>query len=137
MDCVNWHLLVYRPLLEDDYPFVEQPSEDFFCPVTFGLLLQSHQTQCCGKIISQEAVMRIQRKGGVCPLCKASGWSTVEDKHFQRQVRALRVFCRHKDKGCDWQGELANLQQHVLSCEHCPMVWYRLHNHLKFRLTQP
>ena len=126
MDCVNsWHLLVYRPLLEDDYPFVEQPSEDFFCPVTFGLLLQSHQTQCCGKIISQEAVMRIQRKGEVCPLCKASGWRTMEDKHFQRQVRALRVFCRHKDKGCGWQGDLADLQAHVLSCEHCPKVWYR------------
>ena len=37
-------------------------------------------------------------------------------KHFQRQVNELRVFCRHEDKGCGWQGELSDLERHVQSC---------------------
>ena len=37
-------------------------------------------------------------------------------KHFQRQVKSLRVFCHHEDRGCGWQGELAAFHHHVESC---------------------
>ena len=94
--------------------FVEQPSGDFYCPVTYGLLLQPHLTSCCGKHISQEASTRIRR--GACPLCNTASWSTVLNKHFQRQVNEMRVFCCHDDRGCDWQGELSELEHHVHSC---------------------
>ena len=80
-----------KPLLEEDYLFVEQPSKDFFCPVTFSLLLQPHLTSCCGNHISQEAASRIQREGGPCPLCNTHSWSTFFSKHFQRQVKSLCV----------------------------------------------
>ena len=100
----------------DDYPFVEQPSEDFFCPVLFGLLLQPHLTSCCGKHLSQEAATRIQGEGGACPLCKMPRWTTMLSKHFQRQVNQHRVFCHHEDRGCGWQGELSDLERHVQSC---------------------
>lgn len=100
----------------EDYLFVEQPSDDFFCPVTFGLLLKPHLTSCCGKHLSHEAATRIQREGGACPLCKKPRWSTMLSKHFQRQVKSLHVFCRHEERGCGWQGELAAFQHHVQSC---------------------
>ena len=74
----------------EDYPFVEAPSEEFYCPVTFGLLLEPHFTFCCGKHLSQEAATRIQREGEACPLCNAPNLSTVLNKHFQRQVSAGR-----------------------------------------------
>ena len=104
--------------IEEDYPlkFVEQPSKDFFCPVTYGLLLQPHLTSCCGKHLSQEAATRIQREGEPCPLCKRPYWRTMKNKGFRRQVNELRVFCRHEDRGCGWQGELSDLERHVQSC---------------------
>ena len=37
-------------------------------------------------------------------------------KHFQRQVNALHVFCRHEDRGCEWYGELSDLERHIQSC---------------------
>ena len=101
---------------DKDYPFIEQPSDDFFCPVTYGLLLQPYLTSCCGKHLSQEATTRIQREGGACPLCMTSRWSTVLNKYFQRQVNALHVFCHHEDRGCGWHGELSDLERHVKSC---------------------
>ena len=106
------------PSEDEDYPFVEQPSDDFICPVTTGVLLQPHLTSCCGNHISEEAASRIQRGGGACPLCKKKDWSTMFSKHFQRQVNSLRVFCRHEDRGCGWQGELAAFHHHV---NFCPM----------------
>ena len=104
-------------LSEEDIPFVEKPSADYVCPVTLGLLLQPHLTSCCGKHLSQEAVTRIQEEGGVCPLCKTSEWSTMLNKHFQRQVKELLVFCHHKDSGCSWKGELSDWHHHVQSCQ--------------------
>lgn len=103
-------------LLEDEYAFVEQPSEDFFCPVTKGLLLQPHLTSCCGNHISEEAAARIQGEEGGCPLCKKQIWGTMFSKHFQRQVNLLHVFCRHEDKGCGWRGELASFHSHIKIC---------------------
>ena len=38
------------------------------------------------------------------------------NKHFQRQVKSLHVFCHHKNRGCGWQGELAAFHHHVESC---------------------
>ena len=101
---------------EEGYLFVEQPSDDFFCPVTTGLLLQPHLTSCCGKHLSQEAAIRIQEERGACPLCKTPQWSSMLNKHFQHQVNGQRVFCRHDDRGCGWQGELGDLEHHVQSC---------------------
>ena len=101
---------------EQNYYFVEQLSEDFYCPVTFNLLLQPHLTECCGKHISQEAATRIQGEGGACPLCKEAHLNTMLDKNIRRQVNELRVFCHHEDRGCGWQGELSDLEHHVQSC---------------------
>ena len=101
---------------EQEYHFVEQPSENFFCPVTFDLLLQPHLTECCGKHLSQEAATRIQRAGGACPLCKEPQLNTMLDKHVRRQINELRVFCLHEDRGCRWQGGLSDLERHAQSC---------------------
>ena len=99
-----------------EYTFVEQPSEDFFCPVTYGLMFQPHLTECCGKHLSQEAATRIQGEGGACPLCNTPNLKTTLNKHFRRQVNALYVFCCHEDRGCGWQGELSELKHHIQSC---------------------
>ena len=105
------------PLAGQDFLFVEQLSKDFFCPVTYGLLLQPHLTECCGNHLSQEATTRIQLgQGRACPLCNEPHLKTMLDKWFRRLVNELRVFCRHKDRGCEWQGELSDLERHVKSC---------------------
>ena len=104
------------PPAEEDFPFVDWPPEDFFCPVTYGLLLQPHLTACCGNHFSQDAVTKIQRGKGTCPLCNEPHFDTMLNKWFRRRVYELHVFCRHEDRGCGWQGELSDLEHHVQSC---------------------
>ena len=48
-------------------------------------------------------------------MCREFNWSTVLDRHLQRQVQALRVFCHYKTSECEWQGEIIGLLPHVLA----------------------
>ena len=108
--------------MERDYDFVERPSQDFFCPVSLELLLEPQQLSCCGNHLSREAATRLQREGKACPMCNATNWTAVLDKYHYRKVRDLHVYCTHKAKGCDWSGELSNLEQHAGACQKRPWV---------------
>ena len=103
-----------------DYDFVEQPDQDFYCPVSLEILLEPHQTLCCGHHISQEAANRLSREGKPCPMCKSENLATQVDKYFKRKVRQLKVCCPHKKSGCVWVGELGDLNQHSTSCPNRP-----------------
>ena len=100
----------------EDFDFVEPPSEDFFCPVTFELLLNPHQTTCCGNHLSEKAVSRLERDGKPCPMCKEPQLTTVRDKFHGRKASAVQVRCPNAPSGCDWTGEVGRAKQHTDSC---------------------
>ena len=93
------------------YDFVEQPPEEYFCPVSFAVLLEPYQTQCCGNHLSQEAYQRLQ--GQACSVCREENLTAMKDKFHKRKVLSLKVRCLHKAEGCEWEGELGSLEQHL------------------------
>ena len=101
---------------EVDYDFVKRPSEEFFCPVTLGLLLEPHLTSCCGNHLSEEAVSRLKRDNMPCPVCKEPELVTMSDKFYRRKVCEIKVYCPHKAGGCEWVGEIGDLKKHTDSC---------------------
>ena len=101
------------PSPAEDVDFVEEPSRDFFCPVTLDILREPQQTLCCGNHISPEAVATLQKSGKPCPLCKEVNFKTLPDKFFKRKVNELKVRCPRKSVGCRWVGELAGLERHL------------------------
>ena len=98
-----------------EYEFVT-PSQDLYCPVTKGVLLDPHQTKCCGNILSAEAATKIQRKEGPCPICKEAPFMTYRDQNFGRKVRRMQVYCRNRVVGCEWVGELSTAGSHEETC---------------------
>ena len=115
------HVTIFRPSSdnkiepEEDYHFVDKPSEDYFCPIMSVVLLEPHLTECCGKHLSERAVEQLRRHGLPCPLCNKA-LVTIRDIHFRRQVLELPVFCPNKSRGCKWVAELSALQSHVENC---------------------
>ena len=101
-----------------EYDFLERPSQDFFCPVSLELLLEPQLTSCCGHHLSLEAVSRLGIGRKPCPMCNGRSWSTIHDKYHRRKVHELPVRCWHKKNGCDWVGELNELEKHGASCEY-------------------
>ena len=104
----------------EEYDFVEQPSQEYLCPVTFELLFHPEQTTCCGHHISNEAVTRIQRAKKQCPICNKPNLTTMPDKFFRRKVHELKVQCSHKEGGCEWVGDLGSYDDHVKKCPKRP-----------------
>ena len=96
------------------YEFVEEPSRDFFCPVTFDLLIDPVQTNlCCGNHLSRAVAEQLRAEGKPCPICKKSPLKTTDDRFFKRKVRQLKVLCHNKSAGCKWVGELGELESHL------------------------
>ena len=104
------------PLNQEEFDFVEPPSEDFFCPVTFEFLLNPHQTRCCGHNLSERAVNRLERDRKPCPMCKEPNLVTMPDKFFKRKTSAVLIRCPHKASGCEWVGEVGVSKQHIEAC---------------------
>ena len=98
---------------DEEHDFVEQPSRDFFCPVTFDVLLEPYLTECCGHHLSETAYRQLQAQEKPCPVCKEEPLKAMKDKYHRRRVSSLKVRCPHKAKGCEWQGELGSLEQHL------------------------
>ena len=42
----------------------------------------------------------------------------------EQEIKSLKVICRNSDNGCDWEGELQSLDDHLTTCEYtllrCP-----------------
>lgn len=101
--------------MDPEYEFVT-PSQEFYCPVTKGVLLDPHQTRCCGKILLEEVIVRTQIEGGTCPVCMKAPLMTYPDQNLYRKVREQQIFCPNKKRGCDWVGKLATVGFHEKSC---------------------
>ena len=99
-----------------DFDFVEQPSKEFLCPVTFELLLEPHLTGCCGNHLSERAVVRLKQEKKPCPICNELDLATMFDKFHKRKVLELKVRCPHTPNGCEWVGEVGDLNRHTETC---------------------
>ena len=96
-----------------DYDFVDAPPKSLECPVCLLTLRDPHVISCCGHEFCQQCIGRVERDGKPCPLCNEPTFTTFLHKKLVREVNALVVHCPQKEVGCEWQGELGQLEQHL------------------------
>lgn len=102
-----------------DYGFVDDPSEEMRCPICLFVLREPHLTSCCGNHFCQSCISVIKKEGKACPLCQTNKFDVMLDKFFARKVNELKTICPHSKHGCEWIGELGNVQKHTNSqCEY-------------------
>ena len=56
--------------------------------------------------------------GQPCPVCREDLYAVL-DKSVKRKVLSLKVRCPHKAEGCEWQGELRSLEEHLNTNSEC------------------
>ena len=96
-----------------DHDFVDAPPKSLECPVCLLTLRDPHVISCCGNEFCQLCIQRVQRDGKPCPLCNEPNFTTLLHKKLVREVNALVVRCPQKELGCDWEGVLGQLEQHL------------------------
>ena len=99
-----------------DCELAEKPPEkiDIKCPICLMILREPQQMEC-GKIVCKSCITDILAAGVVptCPLCRRQRPDYWPDKNRKQFLCGMSVFCRHKPTGCDWQGELGDLDKHL------------------------
>ena len=95
--------------------FVKQPPESvqYECPVCQLVLREPYVVDCCGQNFCRACIKRIQADEKPCPTCKQSGFLAISDQKHQRSLYPLRVQCSHEKEGCQWIGQLGELDKHL------------------------
>ena len=95
--------------------FVGNPPRvlQFQCFICLLALRDPYQATCCGKSFCKECIHRVKAANGACPTCREKDFPLFHDKGLQRILYNFRVYCTHKSEGCEWTGELRELDNHL------------------------
>ena len=98
-----------------DCEFVERPPKavQCECPVCLLVLREPHQVTCCGYSFCATCVKRVQNDKKSCPTCNEADFTVFPDKRLKRSLNEYRVYCCQRGEGCDWVGELGELDRHL------------------------
>ena len=87
--------------------------EDLKCPICLELVHEAQQTSPCGHVFCAGCI----KVKDHCPVCR-SECQIFADNRTARQIRNLKVKCLNSQRGCKWQGELGNCEDH--KTKKCP-----------------
>ena len=105
-----------------EYTFVDPAVhllEEFKCAICLQLVNQPVLTSCghffCVKCIKSQQT---------CPTCRKR-FTTTRDQRSERLLKAFKVKCPISEKGCAWEGDLEDTEEHMnKNCPHqqvsCP-----------------
>ncbi|XP_064385342.1 uncharacterized protein LOC135334183 isoform X2 [Halichondria panicea] len=98
-----------------DCEFLDLPPQNLQidCPVCFQTIREPHQVTCCGKRFCKACIQRVQDSKSSCPTCKATAFNCFPDKGIKQSLYRLKVICSHQKDGCEWTGELRQLDKHL------------------------
>ena len=109
-----------RPVLIGGYDagFVDKLSSDIDakCPICLLIIKDPyHPVTCkCGTHFCKTCIEPIYKKKGPCPVCKEQFESIAVNLQMKRTIENKKVYCMHKEDGYTWEGELRNLDFHLM-----------------------
>ena len=83
------------------------------CPICLLILREPFQVTCCGKSFCRACIQQIKARNKPCPTCNQDNFDSFQNKGLQQPLYGFQVSCSNKESGCDWQGELGQLDQHL------------------------
>ena len=96
-----------------EYQFISKDKsfvERFLCPICQEILYEPVQTSC-GHLFCRKCLKGVQSKN--CPSCRAEFEEEPRrDKFHEREIKNLIVKCQNSSRGCEWEGELGNVESH-------------------------
>ena len=97
-----------------DCEFIERPKElQTDCPSCLVILREPFQVTCCGCSFCQTCIEHIQAEKIPCPSCHRAEFDTFPNKGLRRSLYSFQVRCEHKKRGCEWTGELGEMDRHL------------------------
>ena len=105
-----------------DYSFVDKPHDRYICKICYLPSKEPYLSECCGHLFCKSCLDSVKKAAAIsnaCPICCDKEFKTFRNKAIDREIRELQVFCANKEKGCEWQGELNDINNHLGNSKGC------------------
>ena len=106
-----------------EYKFVNPVPDRCICNICHLPSRDAYMTgQCCeGQTICKSCLDQWQRTAGniKCPVCRKENSGFSQNYHIKREIKSLHIYCTNKEKGCEWQGELNDINNHLGNSDGC------------------
>ena len=117
-----------------EYEFVDTEKkllDEVKCPICWELVSDPVQTSCghlfCGECITGTSTCPVDRKQ----------FTSYSDKFNDRRLRNFKVKCPKKERGCQWQGNLGDVDKHTsVNCDYATVKCYNTDCRVKVERTQ-
>ena len=94
--------------------FVGPVPEELLCKSCKLVAREPHITGCCEVRFCHACIDPVLKDKKPCPSCgEVDLFSTVFTNASQKKILALQVRCAMKQKGCEWVGQLEQLDAHL------------------------
>ena len=100
-----------------EYQFVISPPDIVVCKICHLPSRDPHLTMCCGHVFCKSCLDSMKKAksivSNICPVCRSEDFVTFPNKQIDREVKSLHVYCTNKGRGCEWQGEVNYIDNHL------------------------
>ena len=129
-----------------DYQFVDTPLDRVVCVICHLPSRDPHMTECCGHVFCKSCLDNAKAtQYASCSMCKDVQFNAFCNKQINREVQNLHAYCTNKEKGCEWEGEVRDISNHLNGCQfeevECPngceelIQRQCLPNHIEYECT--
>ncbi|XP_065902755.1 TNF receptor-associated factor 5-like [Dysidea avara] len=104
-----------------DYQYVESPPDRLVCNICQFPCRDSHLSVCCGQMFCKSCLdgSRKATITNACSFCQEKEFITFPNKQADREIKSLHVMCTNKERGCEWQGKLNDINNHLGNNDGC------------------
>ena len=95
------------------FEFVGPVPEELLCKSCKLVAKKVYTTDCCTECFCQSCIDPVLKDKKPCPSCGEAEFSSFFFKGAQKKILALQVRCALKQKGCEWVGQLEQLDTHL------------------------
>ena len=100
---------------------MESPPDRLVCSICQFPCRGPHLSVCCGQVFCKSCLDGA-RKAAIttaCSVCQDKEFITFPNKQADREIKSLHVMCTNKERGCEWQGELNEIINHLGNSDGC------------------
>ena len=103
-----------------DYDLLIKPPDRLMCKICHLPGRDAYLSVCCGHVFCKSCLDNVKRSpNNACPVCRDTEFVTYPNKAVGREVQELQIYCTNKEKGCEWQGELNDINKHLGNSDGC------------------
>ena len=105
-----------------DYDLVRKPPDRVLCKICHLPSRNPYQSVCCGCLFCKACLDNAENTltvSSTCPVCCDEKFVTFPNKQLDREIKSLHIYCTNKEKGCEWQGELHDVNNHPKNSDGC------------------